>query len=50
MKITNAIIKKVGYFDYKIVLVREDGSRNELPAIMSKHTASMVQKLFRKSI
>ena len=50
MKITNAIVKKIDCFAYKIVLVYEDGSRNELPAIMSKHTASMVQKLFRKSI
>ena len=48
MRITNAIIKKVDRFDYKIVLVYEDGSRNELPAVMSLHTAVMVQKLFRK--
>ena len=48
MKIINAIIRKIGRFDYKVVLVYEDGTRNELPAIMSLHTAVMVQKLFRK--
>lgn len=48
MKTINAIIKKVDRFDYKIVLVYEDGSRNELPAVMSLHTAVEVQKLFRK--
>ena len=48
MKIINAIIRKIGRFDYKVVLVYEDGTRNELPAIMSLRTAVMVQKLFRK--
>lgn len=47
MRTINCIIKKVGRFDYKIVLVYEDGSRNELPAVMSLRTAAMIQRLFR---
>ena len=48
MKIINAIIRKVNRFDYKIILVYEDGSRNELPASMSLRTAITVRKLFHK--
>ena len=48
MKTINAIIKKVGRFDYRIILVREDGTEKELPAVISLHTAVEVQKLFRK--
>lgn len=48
MKTVNAIVKKVGRFDYKLVLVYEDGSRNELPSVMSLHTAVELQKLFRR--
>ena len=47
MKTINCIIKKVGRFDYKVVLVYEDGSCNELPAVMSLRTAVMIQHLFR---
>ena len=47
MKTVNASIKKVGCFDYKIILVYEDGSRNELPSVMSLRTAAMIQRLFR---
>ena len=50
MKNINAIIKKIGHCDYKIVLVYEDGTKNELPAIMSLRTAALVQKLFRRNI
>lgn len=48
MKTVNAILKKVDCFDYKVVLVYEDGSRNELPSVMSLHAAVEVQKLFRR--
>ena len=48
MKTVNAIVKKVGRFDYKVVLVYEDGSRKELPSVMSLHTAVEVQKLFHR--
>ncbi len=48
MRTINCIIKKVGRFDYKIVLLYENGTKNELPAVMSLHTAVNVQKLFRK--
>ncbi len=50
MKTISCIIKKVDRFDYKIVFVYENGSRNELPAVMSLHTAREVQKLFRKTV
>ena len=48
MKIINAIIKKVDRFVYKVVFVYEDGSRNELPSVVSYHTEFQVQKLFRQ--
>lgn len=48
MRTVNAIIKKIGRFDYKVVLVYEDGNRNELPSVMSLHAAVEVQKLFRR--
>ena len=48
MKTINAIIRKVGRFDYKIILVYENGSRSELPSVMSLNTAVRVQKLFRR--
>ena len=47
MKTVNAIIKRIGRFDCKIILVYEDGTQNELPAVMSLHMAAAVQKLFR---
>lgn len=57
MKTVNAIIKKthadrsVPYdrYCYRIVLVKEDGTRVELPSNMSLSTATAVQKLFRKN-
>ena len=48
MRTINAIVKKVGRFDYKVVLVYKDGSRNELLSVMSLHAAVEVQKLFRR--
>ena len=50
MKIINAIIKKIGNFSYKIVLVYEEGSWKELPGVMSHHTATTVRNMFRKFI
>jgi len=50
MKTISCIIKKVDRFNYKVVLVYENGTRNELPATMTLHTAHEVQKLFRKTV
>ena len=56
MRIVNAIIKKTQFFDpnnryiYRIVLIREDGTRTELPGNMSLVTAIAVQKLYRKNV
>ena len=53
MKTVNAIIRRTHLdtlrdrYVFRIVLVREDGSREELPGDMSLTTAKSVQKLFR---
>lgn len=53
MKIINAIIRRTQLdtirdrYVFRIVLIREDGSREELPGDMSLTTAKSVQKLFR---
>ena len=53
MKTVNAIIRRTHLdtlrdrYVFRIVLVREDGSREELPGDMSLTTAQTVQKLFR---
>ena len=56
MRIVNAIIRRTHLdtlrdrFVFRIVLIREDGSREELPGDMSLTTAKAVQKLFRKNV
>lgn len=56
MKTINAIIRRTQLdtvrdkYVFRIVLVKEDGTRTELPANMSLATAHAVQKLFRKNI
>ena len=53
MKTINAIIRKMSTgqpldpYTYRIILVKEDGSRQMLPALMSKQTAAAVQHLYR---
>ena len=48
MSTVNAIIRQVGPSDCRVILVYEDGSRTELPAVMSLDVAVQVQKLFRR--
>ena len=56
MKTINAIIRRTQLdtvrdkYVFRIVLVKEDGTRTELPGNMSLATAHAVQKLFRKNI
>ena len=56
MKTVNAIIHRTQLdtlrdkYVFRIVLIREDGSREELPGNMSLTTAKAVQKLFRKNV
>ena len=56
MKTVNAFIRRTHLdtlrdrYVFRIVLVREDGSREELPGDMSLATAQAVQKLFRKNV
>ncbi len=53
MKTVNAIIRRTHMdtvrdrYVFSIVLIREDGTRDELPGDMSLTTAQAVQKLFR---
>lgn len=56
MKVVNAIIRRTHLdtlhdrYVFRIVLIREDGSREELPGDMSLSTAHAVQKLYRKNV
>lgn len=56
MKTINAIIRRTqldtirNKYVFRIILIREDGTREELPGDMSLTTALSVQKLFRKNL